>query len=47
MTALQCGVFSGSLIIARLPAASAVAKGPSDRYSGMFQGATMPTTPLG
>ena len=36
-----------TLIMARLPAARTAARGPSDRYNGMFQGVTIPTTPLG
>ncbi|MNY72184.1 hypothetical protein D3C86_2106820 [compost metagenome] len=46
-TAAVRGTTSEGLRIARLPAASAEAKGLSKVYSGAFQVPRMPTVPLG
>ena len=47
ISAEVAGVNSDGLIIARLPAASTPASGEKVRFTGKFQGAMMPTTPLG
>ena len=46
-SALVAGVNSDGLIMARLPAAIAVASGISDSPTGKFHGDMMPTTPSG